>query len=165
MSLRGSRPWNWDDIDCPKFKYFTNADTPQDSRSLESYFDTHEETPPITVGRKLTTLSSPVNKMMLKSLENVDHASQSQKGQGTQLRKSACTSDVSSSDHGRVPRSNALLSCVHKPNYTLHPFKRGRPTRGTQEQTPSLPSSFTVRVLQCVRTFPIHHRALRCRRC
>ncbi|KAL3228392.1 hypothetical protein MRX96_048593 [Rhipicephalus microplus] len=58
MSRRGSQPFNWDRIDCPKFVDFEKVDSPQASQSLESYFDTHKESPPLKLRRKLASLTS-----------------------------------------------------------------------------------------------------------
>ncbi|KAH7943418.1 hypothetical protein HPB52_007821 [Rhipicephalus sanguineus] len=155
---RGSRTRNWDfdSIDCPKFVDFTNVDSPQESRSLESYFDTHGDSPVLAVRRKTAALMSAADTAKPKPPKTVDHPSQGVKGRAfPQPQTSACTSNVASgSDRSKAPLSNAMPSCVHKPNYALHSLKRDRPMRGSKHQTSSLPSSSACRSTSAACSYP-----------
>ncbi|KAL1466120.1 hypothetical protein MTO96_042932 [Rhipicephalus appendiculatus] len=151
MSRRGSRTWNYDSIDCPKFVELTKADSPHE-RSLESYFDTHEESPTFATRRKSAALVSSAITAKPKSLANVDHASQGVKERGIRTQKSAGTNVASGSGRAKTPLTNAPPSCMHKPNYALHSLKQGRPMRGTKDQASSLPSSSACRSTSAARS-------------
>ncbi|KAL3197576.1 hypothetical protein MRX96_044844 [Rhipicephalus microplus] len=154
MSQGGSQSWNWDGIDCPKFVDFEKVDSPQYSQSLESYFDTHKDSPPFTVREQLAALSFSADTVKPEAFASVDHASHEVKGRDIESQKPTFTPNVSGSDHAMAPLSNASPSLVYKPNYAHQSLKQDHgPKRVTKDQTSLLQSSPACRSTTAARLY------------